>query len=190
MYPLLRPGVGPGVHHPNRIDYTRRVESAIETVLAALNEAKVRYLVVGGVAMVLHGHRRLTADLDLVIQLHEDNSRRAMDALTTLGYVPRAPVAALEFADTSARESWIKDKGLTVFSLTSDRFRDAPVDLFVREPFDFDAAYARSAHVPLHGTVATVASLADLLELKVKTGRPQDLADAEVLRQILSRRSA
>jgi hypothetical protein len=36
----------------------------IETVLATLNEAGVRYLVVGGVAVVLHGHLRTTADLD------------------------------------------------------------------------------------------------------------------------------
>ena len=40
---------------------------AIEQVLSALNASRVRYLVVGGVAVVLHGHLRATADLDLSI---------------------------------------------------------------------------------------------------------------------------
>jgi hypothetical protein len=45
------------------------VALAIEQVLAALNAENVRYLVVGGVAVVLHGHLRTTADLDLVVEL-------------------------------------------------------------------------------------------------------------------------
>ena len=69
----------------------------IERVLSALNTEGIRYLVVGGVAVVLHGHLRTTADLDLVIQLEPDNVRRAMRALTALGYAPRAPVQAEAF---------------------------------------------------------------------------------------------
>jgi hypothetical protein len=45
----------------------------LERVLKALNEADVRYLVVGGVAVVLHGHLRTTADLDLAVELERDN---------------------------------------------------------------------------------------------------------------------
>jgi uncharacterized protein (DUF1330 family) len=70
------------------------VVGEIERVLAALERAGVRYLVVGGVAVVLHGFLRTTADLDLVIQLDPANVRRALDALTDLGYQPRAPVPA------------------------------------------------------------------------------------------------
>lgn len=44
----------------------------IEAVFDALNAAGVRYLVVGGVAVVLHGHLRTTADLDLVVQRHDE----------------------------------------------------------------------------------------------------------------------
>jgi hypothetical protein len=59
---------------------------AIESVLAALNAANVRYLVVGDVAVVLHGHLRTTAAFDLVVQLTPDNALRAVRALATLGY--------------------------------------------------------------------------------------------------------
>lgn len=48
-----------------------------EPVLAALDAAEVRYVVVGGVAVVLHGHPRLTADLDLVIDLAAEPASRA-----------------------------------------------------------------------------------------------------------------
>lgn len=157
---------------------------AIETVLASLNEAGVRYLVVGGVAVVLHGHLRTTADLDLVVQLETENTLRALAALASLGYEPRAPVAAEELADPDVRESWIREKGLTVFSLWSRRFPGLEVDLFVAEPFDFDATFERALRVQLDETTAPVVSLEDLLALKRAAARPMDLADVDALKAL------
>lgn len=154
---------------------------AIETVLAALNAARVRYLVVGGVAVVLHGHLRTTADLDLVVQLVPDNVLRAVRALSELGYRPRAPVDVEAFADPAVRESWLRENGLTVFGLWSDRFPGLEVDLFVSEPFDFEDAYGRAVHLELDATTATVVSLDDLLALKRAAGRPIDQADVDAL---------
>lgn len=156
----------------------------IERVLEALNSAGVRYLVVGGVAVVLHGHLRTTADLDLVVQLERDNVLKAVRALKGLGYRPRAPVAAEAFADEEARESWVRDKGLTVFSFWSSRAPTLEVDLFVREPFGFVDVYARALNVPLETTSAWVVSLPDLIALKSQAGRPQDLEDIEALRAL------
>jgi predicted nucleotidyltransferase len=157
---------------------------AIEEVLAALNAARVRYLVVGGVAVVLHGHLRTTADLDLVVQLETENTLRAVAALTGLGYQPRAPVAAELLADPAARESWIRDKGMTVFSFSGSRFPGLEVDLFVAEPFDFEATFQRAIHVPLDETTAPVVALQDLLALKRAAARPIDLADIDALTSI------
>jgi hypothetical protein len=160
------------------------VALAIEQVLAALEAEKVRYLVVGGVAVVLHGHLRTTADLGLVVELAPENARRAIAALTNLGFRPRAPVAAEHFADAAARQSWIDEKDLTVFSLWSDRLPDVEVDLFVKEPFPFDEVYARAVRVPLDVTTATVVSVEDLIAMKRASGRPIDLADVEALRAL------
>jgi len=159
---------------------------AIEQVLAALNAEKVRFLVVGGVAVVLHGHLRTTADLDLVVELAPDNARRAISALAGLGFRPRAPVPAEQFADAAARKTWIEEKGLTVFSLWSDRLPDVEVDLFVKEPFAFDDVYARAVRVPLDTTTVMVVSLQDLIALKQAAGRPIDLADIDALRALAS----
>jgi len=158
----------------------------IERVLEALNAAGVRYLIVGGVAVVLHGHLRTTADLDLIVQLERDNVLRAMRALTGLGYRPRAPVAAETFADEEVRESWVRDKGLTVFSLWSSHTPTLEVDLFVREPLPFGEAYARALKVPLEKTFAWVVSLPDLIALKSQARRPQDLEDIEALKALES----
>jgi hypothetical protein len=53
-------------------------------------------------------------------------------------------VSAEQFADAAIRESWLREKGLTVFGLWSSRYPGLEVDLFVAEPFDFDAAYSRA----------------------------------------------
>jgi predicted nucleotidyltransferase len=160
------------------------VALAIEQVLAELEADQVRYLVVGGVAVVLHGHLRTTADLDLVVGLAPDNARRAITALQRLGFRPRAPVPAELFADPAVRRSWIEEKGLTVFSLWSERLPEVEVDLFVAEPFDFEEAYARALRVPLDTITATVVGLQDLIALKEASGRPVDAADVDALRAL------
>ncbi len=112
----------------------------LHRIFDVLTQAGVRYLVVGGVAVVLHGHPRLTADLDLVVGLEPDNVRAAIRALATLGYRARAPVDPESLADPAARRSWIEEKGMTVFSLFSPAMPASEVDLFVEEPFPFDEA--------------------------------------------------
>ena len=78
-------------------------------IFAALEQSGTRYLVVGGVAVVLHGYPRFTADLDLVLALDPANLRLALDALAQLGYRPRAPVALDEFLDPATRQRWIEE---------------------------------------------------------------------------------
>jgi len=153
----------------------------IEAVVVALNRAHVRYLVVGGVAVVLHGYLRTTGDLDLVLQLEPGNLQRAMAALKQLAYRPHAPVEVEAFADPVQRESWLRDKGLTVFSLWSPTHPVLEVDLLVREPFDFDLVYRRAVRVDLETTTATVISVEDLKTMKGRVGRPRDLEDGAAL---------
>ena len=51
--------------------------STLETVFNALNNAQVRYLVAGGIAVNIHGYQRMTSDLDMVIQLDSTNMKKA-----------------------------------------------------------------------------------------------------------------
>ena len=156
----------------------------IEDVLDALNRAQVRYLVVEGVAVVLHGYLRTTADLDLIVQLEAENVLRAARALGELQYRPRAPVPAEAFADREVREQWIREKGRAVFSPWSPAHPTLEIDLFVTEPFEFDAVYSRALRVPLKRTEVTVIGLEDLIALKRQVGRPRDAEDIAALESL------
>jgi len=155
---------------------------SFEAIMGALEDHEVRCLLVGGMAVVAHGHGRMTHDLDLVVQLERENILRAFAALANLGYQPRVPVTAEDFADPENRQRWIDDKQMTVLNLYSDRFRTTPVDLFVQEPFDFDQAYDRAYKANLEGRTIRFVDLATLITMKEAAGRPIDLDDVRHLR--------
>ena len=155
--------------------------SDFEIIFKALADAQVRYLTVGGVAVVLHGSPRFTVGLDLVIDLEPLNLDVALRALASLGYRPRAPVELMDFADAEKREDWIANKGLTVFSLWSSRYPATEVDLFVQHPLPFDAAFSRALRADLGVATALVVSKDDLIAMKAAVGRPKDIEDVRTL---------
>jgi len=160
---------------------------SIEAIAEALNHADVRYLIVGGVAVVAHGFVRFTAGLDLVLDPNASALERAVRALAGLGYRPRAPVPIEQFADAARRAEWVSQEGLTVFSLFSAAHAATELDLFVECPFDFEAAWGRSLRRDSGGVTMTFAGLPDLLALKRAAGRPQDMLDVAELEAIAKR---
>lgn len=168
---------------PAPAGYSHAMDPTFLQVLAALEAARVRFLVVGGVAVVLHGVLRVTADLDLVIELQPDNLLSAIQALETLGFQPRLPVAATELANPTIRSAWVAERNLKVFSFWHPR-NHRVVDVFVEEPFHFDAAWSRRVDVDLRTTVVHVAAVEDLIMMKQVAGRAKDLADIDALRSL------
>jgi hypothetical protein len=158
---------------------------SVEAIVRALNVADVRYLVAGGLAVVAHGYVRFTADVDLILDLEDKNVRRGLDALKALGYRPRAPVPIDQFADSSIRQNWIREKGMTVFSLNSPDHAATEVDIFAQEPLDFARAYGAASRMEIApGLSATFVSLDDLIMLKRVAARPEDLTDITRLIEI------
>jgi len=157
---------------------------SVVAIVAALNENEVRYLVVGGLAVVAHGYVRFTADVDLILAPDPENLKRAVETLKILGYRPRAPVDFDDYVDPSKRQLWAQEKNMTVFSLFSDVHRATEIDLFLEPPIDFDAAYARTFRQEVAaGTDATFCSLGDLIALKRLSGRPEDQDDIRKLEE-------
>lgn len=156
-------------------------------ILRALVDAEVEFVVVGGVAVVLRGHPRMTVDLDLVLDLDDDgNVERAVSALSGLGLVPRLPVPPGAFADAGTRASWVAERNLTVFSMHDPSDPRREVDLFADAPLDWPRLLANSDPMDVGGIAVHVASIHDLIEMKVAAGRAQDLADVEALRAIVA----
>ena len=155
-----------------------------EPVFDALGAAGVRYVVVGGVAVALHGHARLTADLDIAVDLTPEAASVAMSALEDLGLRPRVPVDPAGFADPTVRARWIDEWGMKVFSMWDPENPLLSVGVFVENPIDFEELWERSETVELGDSRPRVASIADLIRLKHLSARPQDLADIQALEAI------
>ena len=159
-----------------------------DPILAALQATGVRYVVVGGVAVNLHGYQRFTKDLDLVIELIPDQALKALEALAAIGYKPNVPVKLSDFANPAIREGWIRDKGMMVFQMYSDSARMS-IDIFVQYPLDFEALWGQSTAIDLPGASLRIASIDHLIFMKRQAGRPQDLLDIEkleLLKQLLN----
>lgn len=150
----------------------------------ALNDAGVKYVVVGGLATVLHGYLRLTVDVDLVVDLAPEEVTRAVHVLESLGYKPRVPVPAAQLADAAKRKEWIEQKGMTVFSFYHLSDSMLTVDIFAHHPIPFPALLARAERMAIAGVPVYICSIDDLIALKQQAGRPQDLIDIEKLRRI------
>jgi hypothetical protein len=158
--------------------------SLFEPIFAALESGAIRYVVVGGMATVLHGYARLTADVDLMVDHKPEEALKAIRALTALGFVPRAPVNAEDYADPDVRRMWFDDKGMRVLSLWDPHHPMREVDLFVENPIDFDLLHERSQIVSLATTSVRIASIEDLIQLKRLANRPEDQRDIEALQAI------
>ena len=156
----------------------------LREIFKILADADARYVVVGGLAVVLHGHLRATADLDLVIGLDRENCAKAMDALASIGFRPRLPVAMGDFADLAKREDWVENRNMLVFQLWDPNRPERSVDVFVREPMDFATLWTDAVVKDLDGVPIRVASIRHLIALKRIAGRRKDLDDIEALLQI------
>ncbi len=161
--------------------------ASLEAIFRALNEAGVRYLVVGGLAVNAHGYQRLTADLDLVVQLRRDNILSAFDALRHLGYQTSVPITAEQFTSAENRARWRREKHMQVLCLVSARHPEIPLDIFIDEPFDFDAEYQAALRGQIaEGLEVRFAAIPALIAMKESAGRERDHDDIRHLRWILA----
>jgi hypothetical protein len=155
------------------------------SVLQALNDARVRYVLVGGLAVLLHGVDRLTADIDLVVDLAPAPAAKAVETLLELGFKAHAPVDPRQFADPVVRARWQLESGMLVLSFWDPENRRPTVDLFANNPMDFELLYRDSVALRLSPpTTVRVASIAHLIAIKRAAGRPKDLDDAARLEQL------
>lgn len=138
-------------------------------------------MVVGGVALVLQGAVRMTADLDLMVALNEKNLTVFVEAMNEMGFKPKAPVPSEAFISVHNRETWLHDKGMLMFSFYHPGEMVSLVDVFVHEPIPYDEMRERRDFKVVDDFSIPVASIPDLIRLKRISGRPQDVEDIKAL---------
>ena len=132
-----------------------------------LNDNQVKYLVIGGYAVAVHGHPRYTKDIDIWIEISKENAQKLVTALTQFGF-----------------ES---------LGLTSDDFQTPNqiiqlgyppnrIDLITNpDGIDFQTCYDSKIEVILNNVPVKFINLDNLKKNKLASGRLQDLADLEKL---------
>jgi len=150
----------------------------------SLNDANVQYVIVGGLATILHGYPRFTSDVDLVINLEKTEAEKAVQTLISMGLKALLPVDPFDFTDKAIRESWIEQKGMLVFSFYQPDNPLLIVDLFVREPIPFKQLSQRAVQMDIGGEMVNVCDINDLIEMKRLAARPKDIEDIKYLSEI------
>lgn len=135
--------------------------------IQSLNDNQVRYLVVGGYAVALHGYPRYTKDIDIWIELSPTNASRVIGALEQFG-----------FGSLGLKEQDFLEAD-TIIQLGYPPRR---IDLLTTlAGVDFDQCFAAKIIVEMSGVKVNFIDLENLKRNKLATGRAQDIADVENL---------
>jgi predicted nucleotidyltransferase len=156
-----------------------------ESIFKELGSKHIEYLVVGGLAVNMHGVPRMTYDIDLLIRLDQENVLKILSKLKEWGYLPRAPVVPEDLADEEKRNSWVRDKNMTAFSFYNENQPIGEIDLIIDSPVPYDDLIKRALYFDIGEVSVPVISASDLIELKRSSGRKQDISDVEHLRLLL-----
>jgi hypothetical protein len=149
-------------------------------LIAVLARHDVEYVVIGGVATQVHGHRRTTMDLDLTPDPDPENLRRLGAALTELD---ARPVDGMEEGEISIADP----ERLAIAAIVPPLHTRHGQIHILKEPKGarpFDEMRERALVVDLDGTDVAIVSLDDLIRMKRAAGRPGDLDDIATLTEV------
>jgi hypothetical protein len=138
----------------------------LQDVFRSFQQHDVKYVVIGGIASILHGVPRATFDLDILIEATPENSRRLLDALLDAGL---GTASFTNVEDVLANE-------ITIFR---DRVR---LDVQTSTPgVTFHEAWLHRKTISYHGQEFFILSKDDLISSKRAAGRAVDLEDVRLL---------
>lgn len=153
-------------------------------LFTAMNGANIRYLVVGGVAVNLHGYSRFTGDLDILMALDRENLDRLALLMDKEGFMRRLPIDVRLLSDRKQVQQWIIDKGLTAYTFIHQTLPQFSLDVLAGESLYFDDFDKRKTIIIVGKTSIPVISINDLIGMKKKANRKKDLEDIAALLEL------
>jgi hypothetical protein len=148
-----------------------------EDVFKELNKLKIRYLVIGGVAVNLYGFTRSTLDLDLVISLDAKNRDKFLKAMDNLNFKINEPSLGRKLMTGVYPAGKIK-----VLTFHRDEFEI--IDVFIQDALNFEKAYKKKKIFKAGKINIPAVPYNMLIEMKRETGRERDLLDTGYLEKI------
>jgi len=152
-----------------------------ESIFRHLNAAKIKYLVVGGVAVNLYGYVRFTGDLDLLVLLEEENLKKLDRIMRKMGYSERIPVSVLELKDNKKAKQWLEQKNMKAYSFTPPKDSLLQIDIIIEESLKFKSFYDKKTVKQIDNVNIPIVSIGDLINMKKKSNRDQDILDLKSL---------
>nr|AMK59146.1 hypothetical protein Slit_0055 [uncultured bacterium UPO42] len=156
----------------------------IAELLQSLSDGHVQYVLVGGLAVQLHGFLRATFDIDLVLAMNDENLTRFIAVAKRHGLLPAIPAPIESLANASQIDQWHHEKGMLAFSLREPQAGGGVVDVLVRPEISFDKLVANAVVGELFGRQVNIASIDDLMVMKRSANRPKDQLDIAALEKI------
>lgn len=153
-------------------------------IFKAFNEKDIKYIVVGGVAVNLHGIPRMTYDIDILIDMSDSNIEQFLNLMKEWGFKPRVPVPIDDFACENKRNDWVKNKNMKAFTFINYDWAISEIDVIMESPLDYSKAIINSIKLTVHDVIIPVVSINDLIKMKKGTGRIHDQIDIEYLEKI------
>lgn len=154
-----------------------------EEILKAFQKQKVKYALVGGMAVNLLGSMRSTADLDILVEMSDDNLKKIVGIMKKYGYRIKQPVDPMKIADEKTRKDWIINKHMKAFNFYKEK-ELKEVDIIIESPISFEEAQKDIHRVRIGSLILPVISIKHLIEMKKKTGRIVDKLDIDNLNKI------
>lgn len=152
--------------------------SFLSKVGRAFAEKGLRYAIVGGHAVALHGAVRGTVDIDIALSWNLKTLKGAEQALTELGLVSRLPISAEDVF--RFRDEYIENRNLIAWNFHNPANPAEQVDIIIT----YDLRGKQRTRVSTADGPVQVLGLKDLIEMKRASGRPQDLEDADALERL------
>lgn len=153
-------------------------------IINALSDAEIEYVLVGGLAVALHGYQRVTLDVDVVLAMTTENLRRFVDIAKAAGLKPVIPIPIDALADPDAIEQWHREKGMLAFALRGPDAMSTVIDVLVRPVVPYTELRRDAVMVAVGPLTVPVASIEHLIAMKTGTGRGKDLIDIDELRKL------
>lgn len=139
----------------------------------AFDKCRLKYAVVGGYGLALHGLVRATMDVDLVLSLTLADFELAEQTLKKIGLQSRLPVRAQDII--KMRKEYIENRNLIAWSFVDYKNPSRQVDILITK----DLRKMKIKKVSVGNRKILVATLEEILKMKKEAGRPQDLIDIE-----------